>query len=198
MIRAIRTVGLVIGVFAFSSVIWAEEPAKPAAKDAGVAAYVGDKPITMQEVDEKILRTNMKLAQSLYDARKAAVDQVVLDRVFAKEAEEKKISVDEVIKAKVAEKAKPVSDADIQEYYNANQARMQGKTLDQMKEQIRNFLAGQREGEARNQILAEAKKSANVRMVLEIPRVEVAVAPNDATKGPTTAKVTIVEFSEFQ
>lgn len=177
----------------------AQEPPKPTeSKDAGVAAYIDDKPVTFQELDEKILKTNMKLAQSLYDARRAAVDQVLLDRAFSKEAAEKKTTVEEVVKAKVAEKAKPVSDADIQGYFNANQARMQGKTLEQMSVQIKGFLAGQRESEARTELLTQIRQSSKVRVLLEAPRVEVAVAPNDATKGPATAKVTIVEFSEFQ
>ena len=178
----------------------AEEPVKPAAsKDAGVAAYIDEKPVTTAELDEKVLKTNMKLAQQLYDARKAAVDQVILERVYAKEAADKKVTVDEVVKAKVAEKAKPVSDADIQGYYNANQARMGGKPLEQMTPQIKQFLGGQRETEARNALLAEARAAAKVRMVLDAPRAEIALAPNDPVKGGgANAKVTVVEFADFQ
>ena len=188
------TVGLSVGAVAL-----AQEPAKPTpSKEPGVAATIDGKPVTLAEIDEKILKTNMKLAQQLYEARKAAVDQVVLDRAFAKEAADKKVSVDEIVKAKVTEKVKPVTDADIQEYFNANTARMQGKTLEQMTGQIRNFLTGQRETEARNAIMEEVRKTSNVKILLDAPRVEVAVAPNDPAKGPATAKVTVVEFSEFQ
>ncbi len=186
------------GVFFCGLMALAEEPAKPASKDAGVAAYIDDKPVTTAELDEKILKTNMKLAQQLFDARKAAVDQVVLDRAFAKEAAEKKVSVDEIVKAKVAEKAKPVTDDEIKAYFDANQARMQGKTIEQMSGQIKNFLAGQREGDARNNLLAEARKNAKVRMVIDAPRVEVAIAANDPSEGAKDAKVTVVEFSDFQ
>jgi hypothetical protein len=182
-----------------SSMALAQEPAKPAAaKDQGVAAYIDDKPVTTAELDEKILKTNMKLAQQLYDARKAAVDQVILERVYAKEAADKKVTVDEIVKAKVAEKAAPISDADVQAYYNANQARMGGKPLEQMTGQIKQFLAGQKETEARNALLTEARSAAKVRIVLDAPRAQVAVAPNDPAKGPASAKVTVVEFSEFQ
>ena len=181
------------------SLALAQEPAKQAPpKEPGVAAYIDDKPVTTAELDEKILKSNMKLAQSLYDARKAAVDQVVLDRAFAKEAAEKKVSVDEIVKAKVTEKAKPATDDEIKAYFDANQARMGGKPLEQMSGQIKNFLVGQRETEARNALLADVRKSAKVRVLLDAPRVEVAVAPNDPAKGPAGAKVTIVEFSEFQ
>ena len=181
------------------SLCLAQEPAKPSApKEPGVAAYIDEKPVTMAELDEKILKTNMKLAQDLYNARKAAVDQVVLDRAFAKEAAETKVTVDDVVKAKVAAKVKPVTDEEVKTYFDANQARMQGKTLEQIAPQVKNFLAGQRENEARNALLAEVRASSKVRLLLDAPRVEVAIAPNDPAKGPASAKVTIVEFSEFQ
>ena len=94
--------------------------------------------------------------------------------------------------------AKPVTDADVQAYFDANKGRMQGRTMEQVGGQIKQFLAGQRETDARNDLLAQARKYSKVRMVIDAPRMEVAVAPNDPSKGPATAKVTIVEFSEFQ
>lgn len=175
------------------------QDAKTAAKSPGVAATINDQPVTTAELDDKVLKTNMKLAQQLYDARKAAIDQIVLDRALAKEATEKKMTVDQLVSAKVAEKVKPVTDEDVKAYYDANQAKMQGKTFEQSSGQIKGFLASQRETEARNNLLAEVRKSANVKMLLDVPRVEVAVAPNDPVKGGgKDAKVTIVEFSEFQ
>lgn len=181
------------------SLCLAQEPAKPAPpKDAGIAAYVDDKPITTAEVDEKILKNNMKLAQDLYNARKAAVDQVILDRALAKEAADKKVTVDDLVKAKIAEKVKPVTDEDVKTYFDANAARMQGRTLEQVGPQVKTFLTTQRENEARTALLNDVKATAKVRLVLDAPRVEVAVAANDPTKGPANAKVTIIEFSEFQ
>lgn len=192
-------------LFAVAGGLWcaalasAQDAAKPAAKDAGVAATVNGQPITTAELDEKVLKTNMKLAQQLYDARKAAIDQIVLDKALAKEAAEKKMSVDQLVSAKVAEKVKPVTDEDVKGYFDANQARMQGKTLEQASGQIKSFLGGQRETEARNTLLADVRKSADVKILLDVPRVEIAVAANDPVKGGGKgAKVTVIEFSDFQ
>ena len=181
------------------SLALAEEPAKPpASKDQGVAAYIDDKPLSTAELDEKVLKTNMKLAQELYNARKAALDQIILERAFAKEAADKKVSVEEIVKAKVAEKAKPVTDEEIKAFFDANQPQMRGQPLDKMSGQIKTHLAGPRENEARNALLAEVRGPAKVKVLLGAPRAEVAVALNDPAKGPASAKVTIVEFSEFQ
>lgn len=176
----------------------AEDP-KPAksAKDE-VAAYVGESPITVAELDAKILKTNMKLAQSLYEARRAAVDDVIIDRALGAEAKTKGVLVEQLLREKVVAKAAPVSDADVQAYFDANKGKMGGKTMEQVGPQIKQFLAGQKETEARNAILTQLKSSANVRITLDAPRVEIKLAANDPIKGPKDAKVTIVEYSDFQ
>jgi hypothetical protein len=179
---------------------WAQAPAKPDAPkpDPGVAAYIGGKPVTMQELDAKALKTDMKLAQSLYDARRAALDQVLMERLLGEDAAAQKITVDDLIKKRVAEKAKPVTDADVETYYKANSARMGGKTLEQVSAQIRPFLTSQQETEAKSSLLAELKTKADVKIALDPPRADVVIAANDPVKGPKDAKVTIVEYSEFQ
>jgi protein-disulfide isomerase len=191
-------VAVVSVLFAAAGRADAQAKPEPSSPKGDVAAQVAGEAVTIQELDAKILKTNMKLAQSLYEARRAAIDQVVIDRVLAKEAAGRGIPVDQLMKERLAEKAKPVTDADVEAFYSANSARMGGKTLEQVSGQIRSQLASQREGEARQNLIAELKTKADVRVTLEPPRVTVAVAPNDPIKGPADAKVTIVEFSDFQ
>ena len=189
-----------LGVF-LCPAAWAQAPAKPdapASAKPDVAAYVGKEAITVQELDAKILKSNMKLAQSLYDARRAAIDDLVMEKVLGPDAKAKGIAVEELIKQRVAELSKPVTDADVEAYFNANSARMGGKTLEQVSGQIRNYLVGQNESKARETLLGQLKEKAEVRVTLDAPRVQVPLAPNDPVKGPATAKVTIVEFSDFQ
>lgn len=179
---------------------WAEPPAKPeeVKAKAGVAAYVGGEAIKIEELDAKVLKTNMKLAQSLYDARKAALDQVIIERILAPEAAAKGITVDQLLSNRLAEKTKPVTGAEVEAYYKANSARMGGKPLEQIAEQIQSFLTSQQQKEARDGLLAQLKEKAEVRITLDPPRAVVVVAANDPIQGPPTAKVTIVEFSDFQ
>ena len=196
-----------IGLFACAGLsvlacqaVWAQPQAKPdaPAPKAGVAAYVGGEAITVQDLDAKVLKTNMKLAQSLYDARRAALDQVIMERLLGPDATAKGITVDQLIRERIAEKVKPVTDADVEEYYKGNSARMGGKTLEQTSGQIRTFLTSQQENQARESLLAQLKQKAEIRITLDVPRAEVTVAANDPAKGPPDAKVTIVEFSDFQ
>jgi len=188
-----------LGMF-LSSAVGADPPPKADASGdkAGIAAYVGSEAITLQEVDAKALKTNMKLSQQLYDARKAVLDQIVMERLLAPEATAKGTTVEKHLASRLAEMAKPITDADVQSYFDSNKARMGTKTLEQVSGQIRGFLTTQRETEVKGNLLKELKSKAQVRIVLDAPRTEVVIAANDPTKGPPDAKVTIVEISDFQ
>jgi hypothetical protein len=174
-----------------------EKPSAPTA-DKGVAAYIGDKPITMKELDAVALGQNMKLAQQVHEARREALDQIILERLLAKEAAEKNTTPEALIEKLVAENTKPVTDEDVKEFYDENQGRMRGQPLEAMSDRIRQYLASLRKNEAQLNLVEELKKESNVRVMLEPPRVDVVIAASDPVKGPKDAKVTIVEYADFQ
>ncbi len=174
-----------------------QEPSVPTA-EKGVAAYIGDKPITMEELDAVALGQNMKLAQQVYEARQQALDQIILERLLAKEAAESDTTPEALVEKLVAEKTKPVTDEDVKEFYDENRARMRGQPLEAMSERIRQHLASLRKNEAQLNLVDEFKEKANVRVMLEPPRVDVVIAANDPVRGPKDAEVTIVEYADFQ
>lgn len=181
-------------------VVVAEPQEKPEAgkAKADVAAYIGGEPVSLSEVDKIALGQDMKLAQSIYDARRSALDRIVMERLLGSAAAEKGVDVEQLIRERVAGMTKPVTDEDIQAFYDANKNRMRGQSFEQMSGRIRAHLVSQRESQAREQLLDQLKKEKEVRITLEPPRVEVPVADNDPQEGPADAKVTIVEFSDFQ
>jgi len=166
--------------------------------EAGIAAYIGGQAVTVADVDAKALGTNMTLAQSLYEARQEALNQIIMERLLTQEAAAQGTTVDALISKRVAEKAQPVTDADIEAFYNANQARMGGQPLEAMSGRIREYLASQRMSGARQGLLDELKQKSDVRITLEPPRVDVVIAANDPVQGREDAKVTIVEYVDFQ
>lgn len=192
-----RLLALTAACSVVSAAAWGQEPAKADAK-AGVAAIVNGEPITNAEVDAIALGKNMQLAQQVYDARKQALDQVIMQRLLGAEAKTQGITVDALVEKKLAEKMTPVTDDDVKSFYETNKGRMGGQTVEQVGEQIRNYLKSQRETEARKALLDELKANQKIQITLDAPRAEVKVAANDPVKGPADAKVTIVEFSEFQ
>lgn len=195
--RPVVVLGL--GAFAFAAActtVLAQAEASKA--DADVAAYIGSDPISLKDLDAKVLKTNTKLAQSLYDARVATLNDLLIERILAPEAKEKSLSVELLLRQKLAEKSKPVTDAEVEAFFNSKKAQMGGKTLEQMSGQIKTYLASQAEATAKSTLVTELKQKAGVKVVLGPPRVEVVVSATDPSKGPAGAKVTIVEYSDFQ
>jgi SurA-like N-terminal domain len=168
------------------------------AGDPGVAAVVNGKTITTAELDARALQKNMKLAQQVYDARKAVLDDLVMEKLLAKEAKQKGVTPEALLKERLAAKAAPVTDADAKKFYDANTGRMRGRTLEQVSTQIKLLLTRQGLSAAKANLLKELRKDASVKIMLDAPRAEVIIAANDPSKGPKDAVITIVEFSDFQ
>lgn len=178
----------------------AQSARQPSSTD--VVATVGAAPITLAEVDDKALRQPVSnfggtLAQALYEARRAAVDELIADRLLDREAKEQHVDRPALVEKDITAKMTPVTDADIAVWYQANQSRVQGATLDQVRAAIRAYLIQERMQTLRQQYLETLKAKTAVRVTLEPPRQAVNAA-DGASKGPDGAPIELIEFSDFQ
>jgi protein-disulfide isomerase len=178
------------------------QPAKRMAP-SDVVATVGSTSITLSEVDDKALQQpagnfgSMKLSQALYEARRAAVDDLVANALLDQEAKARGLDRSALVEQEITSKVTAVNDADISTWYQQNQARVQGAPLEQVRQPIRAYLTQERMEVARQQYLDALKGKTPVRVLLEPPRQTVAAA-NGAAKGPATAPIEVIEFSDFQ
>ena len=167
------------------------------------AARAGDRTFTVKELDDEWKAFNAKskaeAEQSFYDGRKAALDRLVAKMVVDKAAAARAVDADRYVKDEVAKRRKTVTDADVNGFFKANQQQMRGRPLEEMAPSIKAFLDEQQEDAAYDALIAELRKAgAPVRMHLEPPRVQVAVAVHDPSRGPASAPITLVEFSDYQ
>jgi hypothetical protein len=169
-----------------------------ASSDDTVVAKVGDREFTLDEVDERAVRTNMKTYQDLYNVRRDALEALIADALLQREADSRGVSVEELEAQEIEAKVEPVTETDVQNFYNVNRARLRGQTLEQIGGQIREFLEAQNEAAVRQSYIDELKREAGVAVALEPPRVPIRVAEAERSRGPANAKVTIVEYSDFQ
>lgn len=205
MVALVATVALGCG----NSPSAAQSPsAPPAASPAAagsdqVVAEVGGRKITLAEVDAKWQEFDAaeraRLTQLLYQNRRNMLDLVVGDTLIADAARAANVSVEAFTERELARRLKPVSEAEIAAFYEENKERAQGRTIEQLRQPIVEFLQSQRQAQARAQLVDELRSKAGaVRVMLEPPRVEVAVGSTDPSRGPATAPVTIVEYSDYQ
>ena len=191
---------VVCGILAVSMGIGA---AALAQSDRDVVGRVGDRMVTMADLDEA-WRSNdaasrMRMLQDLYDTRKRTLDIVIGELLVEREALARGTSRDELLAQELPARTLPVTDDDIRQIYEQNRNAFPNQTLEQMEPQIQAFLEQQRPLQALHAYMGELRTAADdVRVELEPPRTTIETDANDPAFGSRNATVEIVEFSDFQ
>jgi hypothetical protein len=180
-----------------------QAPASPASTPDQVVAEVAGRKVTLKEVDAKWEQFDSaeraRVTQLLYQNRRNMLDQVVGEILIENAAKAANLSIEAYVAQDAAKRVTPVSEQEIAQFFEANRERAQGRTLEQLRGQIKEFLDSQRAQQARAQLVEELKaKGASVRVLLDPPRYTVAVNDTDPILGDPSAPVTLVEFSDYQ
>jgi protein-disulfide isomerase len=175
----------------------------PTAQNSDVAARVGDRAITMKEIDDRWRQAepaeHAAAIQKIYDGRKQALEAIVADMLVEQAAKAKNVATEEYLESEIGRRVTPVAEGEVAAFFQQNHSQMQGRDLAAMSPAIRRFLEEQRKSTAFQNLVAELKKSGPpVRLLLEPPRTDVAVGADDPVLGAANTPVTIVEFSDFQ
>ena len=171
--------------------------------DTQVAARVGDRTITLQEVDTRALNLSASqfsgtLQQALFDARRQVIDQIIADHLFEIEGRARGVTAARLVEQEVTDRILPVTESDVEVWYRTNPQRVQGAPLDQVRQGIHNLLARERRQVAFDVFLDRLKANHPVRIELEPPRLEINVSDDEPAVGPRSASVQIVEYSDFE
>ncbi len=177
-----------------------EAQAAPASSPAGstVAGYLGDLPITLEEVDRAAAPQLREVRQNEYAARRAAFERLADQKLVEKEAAARNLSVADLLKAEVEDKAAQPTEEEISSFYDKNKARFGGRAKEEVSEQIKQSLRAQKVAERRAEFYRELRQRAGLRFLLDPPRVQVPIPPGEPARGPENAPITLVEFADFQ
>lgn len=180
---------LLVGVF-FALILTACDNA------SNVAATINGKPVYLEEVDQAF---GGKVAEQIYSLRRRVLDSIIEQKVLEQAAAEKKVTVDELLKQEITGRVPEPSDEEIKAIYDANKDRFEG-TFEEAKGIISASLKRNRENIQQQQFLAGLQQKHKVEIKLEKPpvaRVTVSV-DDDPCLGPENAKITLIEFTDFQ
>jgi protein-disulfide isomerase len=161
-------------------------------------AEVEGETITAEEVDKGLGAPLAKLLEQAYNLRRQKVDALIAEKLLAREAARRAMSVPALLDVEVTSKVALVTEQEIETYYRANKSRFQGDGKD-IRKQVRTDLQNQKLTSQLEALIQSLRSQAKVQVHLKAPsvyRVEVSVdgAP---FQGPVIAPVTIVEFSDF-
>jgi protein-disulfide isomerase len=174
-----------------------EAKAAAAAPAAGTVAVVDGKPITMADIEGLAGGRLTQLRAQEYQLKRQALDELIARRLVEKEAAARGISSDELIRTEIEAKVPAVTEAEQRAFYEQNKSRIGNMAEAEAMKQIEAYLRQQKVRERQQAFVGDLKSKTSVRVMLEPPRVAVAVG-DDPVKGPAAAPVTIVEFSDFQ
>ena len=173
------------------------------AQQNDAAARVGSRTISTKELDDR-WRADDPAAQAeanqkLYDGRRAALDAIVADMLLTEAAKKKGMTAEAYEVEELGKRIKPVTDAEVVAFYQANANQMQGRPLDVMAPAINRYLTEQQRATARQSLITELRKAGpEVRVLIDAPRRDVEIESTDPALGRASAPVTLIEFSDFQ
>ena len=172
-------------------------------EDDDTAARVGDTLITLGDVEDAWRQddaaSRMRMLQQLYDTRRQTLERVIGEHLIEREADARGMTREELLEAELPSRTEPIGDPEVELIYQENQNAFGGRTLEQMRPEILAFLEQQRPTQALHQFMDELRRAAtDVVVLLDPPRQEVDVLPEDPSRGPEDAPIVLVEFSDFQ
>jgi protein-disulfide isomerase len=173
--------------------------AGPAAKAAGpVLARVNGEAITLGEVDFRAAGRLAQARQDEYDARMAAAKALIAEKLIAAEAKKRNMSQAMLLQSEVDEKVQDPDPKEVQAIYEANKARFLGQSREAALATVAGLLTEQRRSDRESAYRKELLERAAVKIDLVPPRQETSGLAGAPSEGPAKAKVTLVEFTDYQ
>jgi protein-disulfide isomerase len=178
--------------------------AGPSRAGAEPAVQVGDRTITMADVDREWQRTDpsgyIALIRQMYEIRRRIADGMVAEELLAREAASRGMTTEALLKEEIPKRVIAAPDSAVRSLYEGLGDRARGATLEQMRPALRAWLQRITEPELARMAYVEElmKLSTRVENFLAAPRVAVERTAQDAALGPPTAPVELVAFGDFQ
>jgi protein-disulfide isomerase len=176
----------------------ATPPATPADL-ARVLATVNGREITSGDVEEALRPLVFSVQEQVYRLRAQDLELKVNDLLLGQEAQRRGVTQTALLDAEVTSKLPAVTEADAQKFYDENKERINGDFA-QTKEQIVQYLREVAERKTLTDFAGRMRAAGQVRTFLAAPAAPVykIATDNQPSKGNPAARVTVVEFTDFQ
>ncbi len=162
------------------------------------AAQVGGTKITLDELDKRAAGDLARIEFERYEARRRVLDALVNEKLLEEAARARGVTPEALLKTEVNDKVAPPTDELVRATYEQHKERLKDVPFDQIKDRIRASIHEQALSDQAAIFQLALKKDTRVQILLEEPRAQVAVPASAPSQGPANAKVTIVEFLDYQ
>jgi protein-disulfide isomerase len=165
-----------------------------------IVATVDGLSITMGELDEHVGAQLRELDEQRYQTRSQGLEQLVSKQLVRGAAAKTKVSEEELLKLEVDGKVKEPSDAEVKEFFEKNAASLPPNSkLEEYRDKIVQFLSRKAHSTRAKDYFAELKQGSKVDILLAPPpKPRFNVEAKGPSRGPQDAKITLVEWSDFE
>jgi protein-disulfide isomerase len=197
------TLGAIVGLIIIAACTDQQAKAKPniVVKDPprpGVVAKINGEDITEEQLigDDKLDFFDLKKRE--YDLKMERLNKLMEEKFIGAEAKKAGMSTQDYINKKISGGDIKISDKDYKKFV-ADKHIPEAQINDQVKERIYSYLKEMKKQELVQAYIAKATKNNPVEVYFAKPKMQVNVDPGNAPMwGDKDAKVTVVEFSDFQ
>ena len=180
------------------------EPARLGPSGNEPAATVGDRDITVADVDQEWRRTvpgsYLGLSREISEPRRRIVDQMVADKLVAREAAARGLTPQALLDQEIPKRVVTAPESAVLALYQSLGDSTRGAALDEMRPALRAWLTRHTEPELAKMNYVEElmKVSTRAEVLLAPPRVRVERSGRDVVLGPDAAPVELVAFGDLQ
>ena len=173
-------------------------PSTPAER-ARVLASVHGQQITSGDIEENLRPLIFKVREAVHKSRMGALDARINLMLLEDEVRRRQVSSEALLQTEVVAKTAQVTEANAQDFYNANKNQIKGDFA-QVRAQLIQYLQQREQEKAAAAFVAQLRKGATIQIFLKAPEAPVynITVDDQPVKGNENASVTVVEFTDFQ
>lgn len=154
------------------------------------------------EISGEMSALHAKYLMDTYEKQVQAAEGMAMEKVLLAEAQKAGFqTIDDLLKAEIEGKTPAPTEEEIVAFYEQVKRQLGDATLDDARPLLIPELTRRKQGEAYQAYINGVRERAKLKVNVpypDLPRVEVAVGANDPVLGKPDAKVTIVQFAEYQ
>jgi protein-disulfide isomerase len=174
-----------------------QPPAAPAGTGDPVVARIGDEVITESELEDMLGPSLLNLRQQMYQAKLSQLQSEIFERLVTEKATAEGMTRGEYLKKHINDKAVVPDEGEIVKLMTQYRSQLAEDDL-QAREQVAQVLKQRQQAGLQEELRKTLFADAGVKILLEPPRVTVAIAQGTPSRGPQDAPIVLVEYTDYQ
>jgi len=163
-----------------------------------VVATVGEITITRGDLEKAVKAQLIEVDNQRYEILEEGLNNLVSEKLLSMEAQAQGKSLEDFQKEIMSAPVEEPSAETIQKVYDENKEQLGGKSLDEVKGRIVEFLKNQGRAQKAQAMLTDLRAKHPTSIKLAPPVVEVSDAGRPSRGGGATAPILIVGFSDYE